>query len=716
MSTSTKSLVPYTPPARDPQTVELGDALAQLRRRKWLLMAVAGVIAVPLVTAVQFYQPRYTASAHVMIEPNERMRVDVGSAVAGLPADVEAVRSEIETLQSADLARRVIARLGLELARDLAPGSSGFSSIPYGLAAALGQPLTMQAEPGPLTADFLKRLSVEQVERSRVITVSYRSGDPQTAARVANLVVDTYVDHLVELKQAGSAQTASWMEKRLTELRDTVRSSEMKVADYRRDSGLVTRGGLELVEQRLAELNGRLAVARAKAAEAASRLEQMQTVAADRVGDLFPSPLIMRLREQEAVLAVRLAEEQRSQGERSPQLLTTRQGVSQVRAMIAMEAQRILRGTQSELGASRALEAALQAAVDHLTQEMTRLNEAAVHLRSLESEAEANRTVYADVLRGYKGLSAQQSFLHPDARVVGYADAVALGRSLWNRHTLSGLVLVFATVLAVLVLRLVVYFDRGFARITELEQATGLPVLAALPHLSRGRGRRRSAGRAAFDETVRMLLARLLVNARGTDGLVLLVTSGIPGEGKSVTALALARQAALSGCKCLLVDGDSRHASVSKAMRCSTGPGLLELLRGEASLAEAVQRDTEAPLDVVAAGGRLNEGLGLLASSQADALFASMRHGYDLTIIDSPPVLAVYETQLLARLCDQSLMLVQWSKTQREVVRDALRVLEGQGVPPAGLVLTQVNYRKYTKYAGEEMGSYYRKLTRYYAS
>ena len=247
----------------------------------------------------------------------------------------------------------------------------------------------------------------------------------------------------------------------------------------------------------------------------------------------------------------------------------------------------------------------------------------------------------------------------------------------------------------------------GFRSAGEVESSLRLPVLATLPELKLARRSLKDAGlqvvkrpNSLYTESLRDLESGLLLDREdGAKGKVILVTSALPGEGKTLTAVSLARQAAISGHRVVIVDADLRRPRVAPALGMPKPPyGLVDYLDGRCGLDEALAPDTFSPVMAIAATPTTNASQ-WIRSPKLRPLVDRLRSISDLVVIDSPPLLAVHDTKKLAPLADGALFVVHWAKTPREASDHAARSLRDCGVPILGTILTRADpgqYRYYT--------------------
>lgn len=263
--------------------------------------------------------------------------------------------------------------------------------------------------------------------------------------------------------------------------------------------------------------------------------------------------------------------------------------------------------------------------------------------------------------------------------------------------------------------------DNSFRSSSEIESASELPNLGLVPALT-GRDNLRtmvmSKPMSAYSEAVRAVWTGL--NHRPErQAQVILVTSSVPGEGKSSFAISLAQAAARSGVRTLLLDCDLRRPTIGKVLGVPeqylrTG-GIVGLVTGQASAESVVLNHQESGVDLLLSGGYTDNPQSLLQSPRMNRYVHEMRNQYDCIVINSPPVLLASDAAILARLADVSVFLVRWEKTPRHVALNGLKTLRSSGAVVAGTVLAQVDLRKHARYGFGDVGYYY-KSYRGYAS
>jgi capsular exopolysaccharide synthesis family protein len=192
----------------------------------------------------------------------------------------------------------------------------------------------------------------------------------------------------------------------------------------------------------------------------------------------------------------------------------------------------------------------------------------------------------------------------------------------------------------------------------------------------------------------------------------ILLASALPREGKTTVGLLLARVAAINGKRVLFVDGDLRRSGLRPRLRAVKG--LSDVLTEKADTTDAIVSEAQFGVDVITCGGAVDNPAGMLASGAMRDFISRMRHAYDLVVIDSPAIMAGPDAVILSDLADETLLLVQWARTPREVVGVALRRLVEGGVQALGAILSRTDLKQVRRYSVTDAFSYTKAMRRYY--
>ncbi|MDD3288755.1 MAG: polysaccharide biosynthesis tyrosine autokinase [Alphaproteobacteria bacterium] len=702
--------------------MDLRELANLLRRRLRLIIRVTCAFAALGLLVSMMLTPQYRAETVLMLDQRQASTVD--SIVSAMQMDNSALRSEIDIITSRAVIDRVIDKLKLVDDKEFYAGESWMSWInPASWFDESVSPEETARRAKAMVAKALsKRLKVINDGRSFSIRITFDSKDSQKAANIANAFADEYLVDQLEAKYEVTSRANKWLSERLTSLRQQVEITEKAVEDFRQSAKLIEIDGVTVAARQMDEINSQLTAARGQTSQAEARLRSVQNMlqskgGMDAAADVLSSPLIQRLREQEAEVRRKEAEMAMRYGERHPKMINVHAEYVDLQHKIAEEVQKITRSLANEVDVAKAKE-------DQIAKDLAALEKKAgaelkdsVQLRQLKREADANRTLYESFLGRFKQTSEQQDLELADSRIIARADppvSISFPQK-WLFVFMGGFL---GAIFGVLGAYLIEYFDRGFKSSVRFEEMTGLPVVGLVPNLKGVSDRPPEdyvvdKPLSAYSEALRTVRTAIHFSNVDNPPKTVMVTSATPGEGKTTFCLSLARSLAKAGNKTLLIDADLRRPRVSHILELgeSTG-GLAAFLAGEKTLAEVIKRDPLVEgLDIIPASGKTPNAQDLLGSQHMQKMVHEVGEQYDLVIIDTPPILAVSDAAMVSQAVDTTLYMVRWGETPRDTVVQALKQLKSFNCRIAGAVMTQVNL---SELAGYGDGYYHYRYNEYY--
>lgn len=720
------------------QSYDVRELIRIVRRRKSIVIGTVTLILALAVFFLSQITPTYRAEALVMVESRKANIADLREVLSDVSANQETTRNEIEVIRSRTVARKVIEQLGLTEREEFKPSRSPSSLVmAWKAAARLGQGdgsaaaidgSAQAAEASrALNLDevvdaFLQHLDVRPTKASRVISVRFGSHDPELAAEVANAVVNAYTNRFIETKIAMAGKAAGWLNGQVNALREAVARSEKAVEAFRTQSGLLRGSQVTLISEEISEINRRLAAASADRAQATATLNEVRALQRanniEAAQAIMESPVVQQLRIQEAAVLREFAELKIELGERHPKVINKKSELENLRTKIDAEMERVLKSYVTAVSVTTAREESLERELSRLKAKQALANSHEIELRELEREAEANRKLLENFLTRLKETTPQ---LDTEMQIPG---ATVLSPAAVPLHSLPDkrIVLTVSTVISLLLgfgLALMAErLDYGFRNAEQVTEATGLPVLAHLPTSRGGSGGPDAAildsQPSLFLEGIRSTYIQLALRSKRPAIRSLLVTSSMPKEGKTTLAIGLTRTRATAGHRALLIDADLRRPSVHIRLKLEREPGLVDLLVGDASLEQVLQRDEPTGAFVIASGSTARDPSDLLGSKAFKTFLDQACGAFDLVVLDSSPLMSVSDACNLAPLAEETVFVIQWGKTGREVVKLALEKLtETEGVP-RGVVLSRVDTAKIRLYGYGDAAYYDRTVREYY--
>ncbi|GJD53215.1 hypothetical protein OPKNFCMD_5987 [Methylobacterium crusticola] len=410
----------------------LGE-VGRLLRRRWALIALPTLLAFCLaVVFVQVVPPRYTGEAKVLLESRDsaftRPQQDRGEIP--VPIDEQAVASQVQVVMSRDIAREAIKRLGLVGNREFDPMVDGPGPLQRLMVLVGLMPNPLERDPEDRVLEkYFERLLVYPAGKSRILTIEFRSRDPDLAARAANTIADLYLDSLAAAKVDTARYASTWLGSNVEALRTRVSEAEAKVEAFRARNGLIGggTGNQPIGTQQLTELSTQLIQARAAQADAAAKAKLIKEMIRDgrafEIPDVANNELIRRAVEQRMGLKAQLALEARTLLPQHPRIKELNAQLAGLETQIRGAADRTVRTLENDARIAGSRVESLQAVVDSQRDVVIKGNAAEVQLRALDREAKAQREQLESYLGRFREAAARDaaSAAPADGRVVSRA-------------------------------------------------------------------------------------------------------------------------------------------------------------------------------------------------------------------------------------------------------------------------------------------------------
>lgn len=687
---------------------------------------------------------QYMARSKVLFDLQQNNIADMDEVVVSRDYTGSDLQNQVEILRSTALIERVVDKFGLEkdpyfnIALRPAPKSNfDWLAMPPELRKGL-ENLGIVSPPPPSDAEIdarrqrlaviertLAGLRLRPVRGATVIEIGYIASDPRVAARLANAIAEQYIVDQLEGKLEATRSATEWLSERVLQLQEQVEVAEAAVAEAEsrqlRDAGQ----SLEITQAQLTELNALLGSTQAREITLSARTQRLEQALLDgmdigAVPEFRDSRLIAGYRDEESDLLAQEVALRGRVGEEHPSYLRLQRQIEEVRRNIRTEAKRVVQSTMASRDAAREEIAQLAQRVQSLEEMAQDQSERSIALRQLERKVNASRLLYENFLNRLQETSQQESLQAADARIITPAE-------LPTRPVREGMARLLAAASALgfamglLLVQFLHQINTSLRNPEEVERESGLMVLGNIPSIANiGESRRelvtyfREKPSSSLAEAVRNLRTSVLFGAAATPPKVIMITSSLPKEGKSSLAMLLALTSQNMERKTVIVDCDFRLPALSTLMDVDQEkPGILSLMNGTASLTEVLSRDESTGLDILMARRQeartLLNPADVLSSKRFEDLIADLRKSYDLVVLDTPPVLAVSDPRIAAKLVDAVLYAVRWDVTERGALAQGVKALRAVQAPLIGAVITRINTSKAARYAYDGYGyGYYR--------
>jgi len=731
----------------------LRDYLSVLHRHRGLAIACFGV-TVGLTILVTLLTPRlYTASTRLQVARQSpiQLRLD-GNVLRLADGDRDAnaaltfVSAQVAALQSRDLAERVIREHGLatneaflhprpRLRGLLALGEAlprlvrprGLESAPAGYSE---RETASRAPAGPALIDrYMRYLKVEEIRGTDIVEVRFTTPDPALSALLTAAHTQAYLDSNEEARRGNDVTAQEFLGRQLEEARKQVEGAEAALSRFAVERpSVAVNEEQKTVGQRITDLSSQLTKAEGARVALQTRYEFLTRKAP---GDLLASFLdrpgiqklhlaLLDLRAERAGLDGRL-------GPNHPQSQELRRQQAEIEEQLRAEVTQEVEAVRSRYDAARLAEEELRRKLDRLGAKAIELRDLGTRYQLLKNNVETAHALHASLLKQRMETGVNAELVASNVRVIERAEVpfrpskpnVPLNLTL---GVLAGLMLGVGAAFSC------EYFDQSVKSTQDVEDLLLLPTLATIPNFeqarratvrgahvrrlptsSDGNGAAARNGNGTTDaldgqsdlvllrpwsqvaEAFRSLRTAVLFTARGAPPKVVVVTSAVAAEGKTVGSLNLATALAEAGSRVLLLEADLRHPRCHRTLGIDAARGLASVLAGQEEL-ESVIHSLEAPrLSFIPAGAVPPNPAELMSSARMREIVASLRSRYDFVIIDTPPVLPVTDAVVLAREADAVVLVVRGHGTPSGLVREARDRLLMTGAPLLGVVVNDVD-------------------------
>jgi len=726
----------------------LRDYLWVLQKYRWLAAICFGLTLGVTVLVILVTPRRFTASTRLQVARQSPIQLRLEDNVLRVAdADQNAgggttfIATQVAALQSRDMAERVIR--GQRLAANPAFLHPERERELFGLGGSLLNLLRPRGWQGPgattdddtpsgvpfdsgLVDRYMGYLSVHEVPGTDLIEVAFTTPHPALSAFLASAHTQAYLEANEEVRRGADATAKEFLSGQLRESEERVARVEAALRRFAAEHpNVAVNQEQSSIAQRISEVSSLLTKAEGVRLALQSRADFLNAGGDDLLPFFFDRPGIQKvhlalldLRAQGAALSQRL-------GPGHPQMAELQRQERELAQQLQEEIRGEVQAVRSRNEAAKLREEALQRKIDHLENYAITLRDLGAHYDLLKNDVATANQLHQSLLKQQMETAVNSELAASNVRIVERSEVPArpsrpkIGLDL-ALGVLSGLVLALGAVFGC------EYFDNSVKSSDDVQDFLQLPMLATIPNFalvrspaalaSTGNGtgktpdghsrirRGGSTGRAGdgdelvvldepwsrVAEAFRSMRTAVLFSVRGEPPRLIVVTSSLMAEGKTVGSLNLAATLAEAGARAVLVDADLRHPRCHRALGVSNDRGLTTVLTGEAAIEDVVQPLRAARLFFVPAGPVPLNPAELIGSIRMRAALMALRSEYDVVIIDSPPVLPVNDAVVLAREADGTLLVVKGHDTPRELVRQARDRLVLAGANILGVVVNNV--------------------------
>ncbi len=603
----------------------------------------------------------------------------------------------------------------------------------------------------PFVDIIKKNLGIEPVRESRVtvkdtrwIELTFRNTNPDLAALIVNGIGEVFTKTNQEKRTGTSRKTNDFLQERIATLQSEIRAGEVKLFELSKTAGILrTDNEQTIVLDRLSGLNKQLLEAENDRKNAQAEYEEVNK---------SPESLRARAEEQTArytterennirnlindtqkEIAKLKAQRARLLEEYQPTAIEVVEIDTQIETL-ANEIKKATVGNEADLTSFRkrvSADLANNLKTKYLT---AKAKEDKIKSAYSEQYNQAQGQNQSGVMIGLlkQDIETKKGFLENLTKQQKESDIAAVGTG--NNINVAEIAIPpetpvapsrLTTVLAALFLSTLFgmglalfleYLDDTIRTTEEVENFIGLPALAAIPRIDSLPKRRlllvggnedgqdaskselliHMDSRSSLAEAYRQLRTSILLSTAGHPPKSLLVTSSLPSEGKTTTAINTAISLAQTGAKVLIIDADMRRPRIHSVFNMSNAEGLSTLLSNELvdrDIGEVIEFDEASSLNILTSGPVPPNPAELIGSEQMTNLLKILQNHFTHVVVDSPPIASFTDGVLVASMVDGVILVVNSGRSSRQVVRRSRQLLQDIGAKIFGVVLNNVNLK-----------------------
>jgi succinoglycan biosynthesis transport protein ExoP len=702
--------------AAPPDATEAGlsDLFVTLRKRKWIIFAMALVGFLYGLYTFRTQPHVFVASGTIEIHSGSsnafRVNAEGGSSIGSSDAS-SAIPTQLAILKSDSLL--------LSVARDLDLANNPYfmgSKGPTHLS--IDEPAVRQRVIGALNSD----LNPVTVPKTDIIRISCTTLNPKLSADIINKLVIDYIHRSMQTRFDATKRASDFLSGQLSDLKAQVEDSQSKVIDLGKRIGVLgfdpSHNQITTNLDTLTKAVGEAEVERILAESRYKVLSNMDPTALDNSVDAggkssTGQSAIAGLRGQRDAVKVQMAQLATRYGPKYPQMQGLEAEDQALGKQIEEEERRLLTQAKQDYVATDTAENQVRGALEAEKTNAYKLRDDLVDYTLEQREYESSRTLYDSLVERLRTAGIQAGLESTEIDIVDPA-VPPVGPTLKSRSNMLTIDVTTMLVLGIILAFILENLDTGIQSVTELETITGLPSLALIPRARRPTDSASlsvaqrnittlASPKSQFAESFRALRTSLLLSTPGGEPKVILLTSGTPSEGKTTAAINLATVLAQRGVRVLLIDTDLRRPTIHHRFGLNGKIGLTSVLAGGSTLSEAIQSFPEIPnLDILVSGPIPPFPTEMLSSDAMHRLVEEVRGTYTHVVMDSPPLLSVTDSVVLASGADAVIMVVRHGKSTKHTVRRSHELLSRAGAHTIGIVFNavDVNSPEYYAYYG----------------
>lgn len=689
--------------------------------KKYYIGIFALCILATVLTAmfVQTMQPVYIASAQLHVKAR-------GDNVFNLSEvffdwrDPAFQETQIGIITSQEVLVRAVEELGLHKSEDLndqpveTPGL--LTSVKKWFRDLLGTPQTSVTSTRPeLSEQDLKDIKAAQIRgqisilpigESYLLELSVTDADPYRATDIANTVAESYVQSIYDSDIEASLNSQNWLMDRMSTLRDDLRLSEQSLQNFREQEDILGSSQSQGSQSDLDIISSALLTVREARMSLENQNNQINQIRLNGSNDytnipaVASHPLIQSITREVFELERAQGELSKRYGPKHNKMIAVESQLASARNALQTQSRAVVETIRNDYSISLENENSLSQSLDQARQGQQTIGRKEFLLRDLEAEVESKREIYNVVLTRFNQTNAAANIQNNNIRIADHAIVPRSPSSSRQQYLIYAAFLL--SMLGGLALAMLAEaLDSNINTPSDVEDKLGIETLGTLPEIEMSKDagdsnvaydHYHSNHHSIFSESVRTIRTSLILSSLDEPTKRMLVTSSVPGEGKTSVALNLAASFGESE-KVLLIDADLRRPSLDKSLglRQHEQPGLTDLIAKAKKLEECIVHSEAMGIDILTAGTFSRRPLDIFASERFSRLLSLLDERYDRIILDTAPVAPVSDTLLLSPHVHALLFVVKAGRTAIPQARRSLQKLQRIDAPLSGVILNKID-------------------------
>ncbi|MEW6536049.1 MAG: polysaccharide biosynthesis tyrosine autokinase [Candidatus Auribacterota bacterium] len=662
-----------------------------IKKRIDVVLAAFFIIVMTTTVITFMMTPVYMSSTKLLVE-KQRPEINVFNSQQVLDTyDPYYYQTQYEIIQGKGVLTEVIKQLDLE--RKLAPQDD--APLPHEKA--------IEALRGSI--------EVQQYRNTNILEVIVYNKNRFLAAEIANKIAEVYQGQRLKFRRQEVSHAVDKLRNELDSMRESLNESEVALEKVKKEKNLSFVQGFNIDKQQLSEFNADYLKAKTERLEKEVKLNQFKKLTDDEklhaiaVEGNYPNLSVLKNTLAEAEIELSALREQYL--EKHPQILEAQSRVEEAKKKLAAEIKGIMNGLETEYEVAKVREETLQKVLENAKEELKELDDKELEYIRLEREVETNKSMYMLLKQNLKEQDVVEDLPITNVEIIERAVPALEGIYAKPNKKLNIIISILVGLIVGMGLAFFIeYLDISVKTINDVEQYLQLPILGVIPQKV---GLLIKEGPfSANYEAYRILRTNIEFCRQKKQIKSIMVTSGGVGEGKTTSVVNLAITIAHSGERVLIIESDLRRPNVYRMLEVDPpDEGIVDVISNKKSYLDVIQPTGVKNLDYLPCGkGTVDLNSFFEAKNVQDMISLLTKH-YDLIMFDSPPIMGISDSSILAREVDGVLLVLGYRRFPKEVAYRAVKAIENAEGNLIGAVLNEVNLKR-------EDYFYYRHNYRYY--